>query len=166
MDHRDEKVLAEMEKEYYKSRLIDKRSSFLEKHNRSGARIMHLMAEVIDQWVDARKREVYAITDWKPIETAPKDGTKVDLWVEWPGRSPAAGRDPDAEWTDRYGWSYRSLTGEGDFGIEHQGGSLLIGALALSRRQRLRSRGRQQWSRAGPSRRCPLQRVTRTAWLR
>jgi hypothetical protein len=111
-----------MEKESYEIQIDRQAVEFLDKHNRSGARITHLMAEIIDQWIDARKREVSAITDWKSIETAPKDGTKVDLWVEWPGRSPAAGRVPDAEWTDLYGWSYRSLTGEGDFGIEHQGG--------------------------------------------
>ena len=80
-----------MEKEYYEIQIDRQAVEFLEKHNHSGTLITHLMAEIIDQWVDARKREVSAITDWKPIETAPKDGTKVDLWVQWRGRSPAAG---------------------------------------------------------------------------
>lgn len=31
------------------------------------------------------------MTEWKPIETAPKDGTKIDLWVR--GK-----RIPDAYW--------------------------------------------------------------------
>ena len=111
-----------MEKEYYEIQIDRQAVEFLNKHNHSGARITHFDGRNNRPMGSARKREVSAINDWKPIETAPKDGTKVDLWVEWPGQSPAAGRVPDAEWTDLYGWSYRSLTGEGDFGIEHQGG--------------------------------------------
>ena len=38
-----------------------------------------------------------AQTGWWPIETAPKDGTPIDLWVEFPEHSKAR-RIPDARW--------------------------------------------------------------------
>lgn len=35
---------------------------------------------------------------WRPIDTAPKDGTVIDLWVDWPDRE--GGRLANAKWTD------------------------------------------------------------------
>lgn len=35
---------------------------------------------------------------WQPIETAPKDGTKIDLWVNW-SEVGEWYRSPDAYWT-------------------------------------------------------------------
>lgn len=50
---------------------------------------------------------------WQPIETAPKDGTVVDLW------SPQCGRYPDAVWgfipayegPDEMGWTDKNHHG-------------------------------------------------------
>jgi hypothetical protein len=39
--------------------------------------------------------------EWQPIETAPKDGTKVDLWVIFKEAGPR--RFPDAHWNDKLG---------------------------------------------------------------
>lgn len=35
--------------------------------------------------------------EWSPIETAPKDGRRIDLWVVFPSRSY---RWPDARWME------------------------------------------------------------------
>jgi hypothetical protein len=42
---------------------------------------------------------------WKPIETAPKDGTQVDLWIQWSsiGARYANSYYADGQWTDREG---------------------------------------------------------------
>lgn len=37
------------------------------------------------------------MTGWRPIETAPKDGSKIDLWTVW-GEGVAPGRIPDCRW--------------------------------------------------------------------
>ena len=45
--------------------------------------------------------------DWQPIETAPKDGTPVDLWATWPGNAMPPRRIPDAFWNANRGeWSH------------------------------------------------------------
>ena len=44
---------------------------------------------------------------WQPIETAPKDGTAVDLWVSVTFRNSVEVRDsrfPDCRWEDGKGW--------------------------------------------------------------
>lgn len=47
-------------------------------------------------------RDAGALSQWQPIETAPKDGSIVDLWViPFTGR---AGRLPDVWWTNATGW--------------------------------------------------------------
>ena len=39
------------------------------------------------------------MSQWLPISTAPKDGTKVDLWVIFNGTGPH--RVTDAHWNDK-----------------------------------------------------------------
>lgn len=43
---------------------------------------------------------------WRPIETAPKDGTKVDLWCRAPGLSAGSGRVPDCWFSAGRWWAY------------------------------------------------------------
>lgn len=53
-------------------------------------------------------------TVWQPIETAPKDGAVVDLWVVWPaieGEPADAKRMADAFWDAEEGdWHSRGFT--------------------------------------------------------
>jgi len=46
-----------------------------------------------------------AVTGWQPIETAPKDGSKIDLWVEWEGEH--GSRYANSFWSgsDADGWN-------------------------------------------------------------
>jgi hypothetical protein len=50
-------------------------------------------------------------TSWQPIETAPKDGSEVDLWVVTflDGVALIGGRVTDAWWLEAFGWTRRPL---------------------------------------------------------
>ena len=43
---------------------------------------------------------------WETMESAPKDGTQVDLWCRAPGLSSGPGRTPDCWYSDGYWWRY------------------------------------------------------------
>lgn len=52
------------------------------------------------------------MSEWQTIDSAPKDGTKIDVWAVWRGEA-VGERIPDAEWgvawdhdreTDVTGW--------------------------------------------------------------
>lgn len=49
---------------------------------------------------------------WQSIETAPKDGTRVDLWIAPPGLSTGAGREPDCWWSAGKWWKYDEAFGD------------------------------------------------------
>jgi hypothetical protein len=60
------------------------------------------------------------MTDWQAIETAPKDGTKVDIWVirihSLGGEG--SGRVPNAYWETKYeGWWVKDAH-DGDMPVE------------------------------------------------
>lgn len=41
------------------------------------------------------------MSDWLPIESAPKDGTKIDLWYPH-----GIGREPNSYWHSIQAWGY------------------------------------------------------------
>lgn len=48
--------------------------------------------------------------DWQTMESAPKDGRKIDLLFPYP-----RGRQIDCQWSEMLGWHWRERTwGEGD----------------------------------------------------
>ena len=60
------------------------------------------LAEVLDAAAETLKR-----MQWQPIETAPKDGTEIDLWVS--GYKGRIHRKPSCKWGTAYGdtgWLY------------------------------------------------------------
>lgn len=66
------------------------------------------------------------MADWMPIESAPKDGTKVDLWIKCdPSRAASDGRVVDCYWnTETDTWcKFDSYWGE-DSDVESNGPSL------------------------------------------
>jgi len=46
-------------------------------------------------------------TSWQPIDTTPKDGTQVDLWVVtyMDGVALIGGRETNAWWLEWFGWT-------------------------------------------------------------
>lgn len=62
-------------------------------------------------WIQCPSCGFVEIDPWQPIKTVPKDGTLVDLWVEWPAgtpNAPAAERLPDCRWVG--GWMQKDST--------------------------------------------------------
>lgn len=53
---------------------------------------------------------------WQPIETAPKDGTVVDLWVIDSGSVPSEYRVVDAFWQNPAGWWAANMGYDGETG--------------------------------------------------
>lgn len=53
-----------------------------------------------------------AAIGWRDISTAPKDGTKVDLWITPVGISTGAGREPDCWWIFGRWWKYDEAFGD------------------------------------------------------
>lgn len=50
--------------------------------------------------------EVSSDAGWRPIDSAPRDGTKVDLWCRAPGISAGPGRVPDCWYSVGKWWCY------------------------------------------------------------
>lgn len=49
---------------------------------------------------------------WQPIESAPKDGTVIDLWCRAPGLSAGPARVPDCWYSDGRWWRYDNEHGD------------------------------------------------------
>lgn len=69
--------------------------------------------EVFEEYKNSKK------SGWQPINTAPKDGTKVDLWVKskWYGYH----RVPDCSWDNHY-QTFIFFTENGFFSVEEEYG--------------------------------------------
>lgn len=69
-----------------------------------------LWSAILDGVPASRSRE----DEWRPIETAPKDGSNIDLWVVFPAHDDVeerAERYPDSHWSTKYGdWRISGFT--------------------------------------------------------
>ena len=58
------------------------------------------------------------MTEWQPIETAPKDGTEILLWGPYCER-PSPAKWYDGKWC-AYWDGFRVIESEGDFGTDYR----------------------------------------------
>lgn len=61
----------------------------------------HVLSVSISQAILSAYERGRAEREWQDISTAPKDGTKLDLWVVF--QETGARRVPDAHWNDKLG---------------------------------------------------------------
>lgn len=67
---------------------------------------------------DARAAIAACKPQWQPIETAPKDGTPVDLWCSPRGLSAGGGRTPDCWYSIGKWWRYDEKYGDDQCRVE------------------------------------------------
>lgn len=90
---------------------------------------VHGLLGTNEPWIEDMRRTLAALPRpvgrgeiieeaWQPIESAPKDGTPVDLWVSRPGTIPPGVRSIDARWLDGAWREYAEWDDDEDDGRE------------------------------------------------